>query len=168
MLDGDLASLYGVETRTLVQAVKRNQDRFASDFMFELTRTEFRNLRSQSVMPSWGGRRSLPLAFTEQGVSMLSSVLRSQRAVQVNIEIMRAFVGLRRILQSNTELERKLEALEDKYDEQFRVIFDAIRRLMAPVVPPSRRQIGFAPDRDSRKGETGLAQRGAQPGCDPS
>ena len=168
MLDGDLASLYGVETRTLVQAVKRNQDRFPSDFMFELTRTEFRNLRSQSVMPSWGGRRSLPLAFTEQGVSMLSSVLRSQRAVQVNIEIMRAFVGLRRILQSNTELERKLEALEDKYDEQFRVIFDAIRRLMAPVVPPSRRQIGFAPDRDSRKGETGLAQRGAQPGCDPS
>ena len=95
MLDGDLASLYGVETRTLVQAVKRNQDRFPSDFMFELTRTEFRNLRSQSVMPSWGGRRSLPLAFTEQGVSMLSSVLRSQRAVQVNIEIMRAFVGLR-------------------------------------------------------------------------
>lgn len=145
MLDQDLAVLYGVETRALVQAVRRNRDRFPSDFMFQLTRQEFRNLRSQPVMSSWGGRRSLPRAFTEQGVSMLSSVLRSPRAVQVNIEIMRTFVRLRRMLQSNADLRQKFEALEERYDEQFRVVFEAIRRLMAPAASSARRKIGFAP-----------------------
>lgn len=114
ILDQDLAVLYGVETRALVQAVSRNRDRFPSDFMFQLTRQEFRNLRSQPVTSSWGGRRSLPLAFTEQGVSMLSSVLRSPRAVQVNIEVMRTFVRLRGMLEGNADLKQKFEALEER------------------------------------------------------
>ena len=156
MLDQDLAVLYGVETRALVQAVSRNRDRFPSDFMFQLTRQEFRNLRSQPVMTSWGGRRSLPLAFTEQGVSMLSSVLRSPRAVQVNIEVMRTFVRLRGMLESNADLKQKFEALEERYDEQFRVVFDAIRRLMAPATSSARRRIGFAPSRDAKQAEPGL------------
>jgi len=139
MLDADLAALYGVETRVLIQAVKRNIERFPMDFMFRLTRGEFKILRSQIVTSRrWGGRRYPPYAFTEQGVAMLSSVLRSGRAVQVNIEIMRAFVRLRRMLASNAELAAKLAALERKYDEQFKVVFDAIRRLMAP--PHSSRQ----------------------------
>ena len=143
MLDADLAALYEVETRVLVQAVKRNLDRFPEDFMFQLTKEEFEILRSQSVTSSqWGGRRYPPYAFTEQGVAMLSSVLRSKRAVQVNIEIMRAFVRLRRMLASHKELARKLDALERKYDVQFKVVFDAIRQLMAPPEPKHRR-IGF-------------------------
>lgn len=143
LLDAELASLYGVETKTLVRAVKRNTSRFPADFMFQLTRVEFANLRYQSgTSRSWGGRRHPPYAFTEQGVAMLSSVLRSTRAVQVNIEIMRAFVRLRQILQGNAELARKLDALERKYDAQFRVVFDAIRTLMEPP-PAPRRRIGF-------------------------
>jgi hypothetical protein len=144
MIDSDLAKLYGVETRALVQAVQRNRERFPDDFMFQLTREEFDHLRSQSVISSlgWGGRRYPPYAFTEQGVAMLSSVLRSERAVQVNIEIMRAFVRLREMLASHAELARKLDALEKKYDAQFRVVFDAIRQLMAPP-EPKRRRIGF-------------------------
>jgi hypothetical protein len=144
MLDSDLASLYGVETRALVQAVQRNLDRFPDDFMFQLTRDEFDDLRSQTVTssPGWGGRRYPPYAFTEQGVAMLSSVLRSKRAVQVNVEIMRAFVRLRRLLAEHAELARKLDALEKKYDAQFKVVFDAIRELMTPP-PPERRRIGF-------------------------
>lgn len=143
MLDVDLAALYEVETRVLVQAVKRNLDRFPEDFMFQLTKEEFEILRSQSVTSSqWGGRRYPPYAFTEQGVAMLSSVLRSKRAVQVNIEIMRAFVRLRRMLASHKGLARKLDALERKYDAQFKVVFDAIRQLMAPPEPKHRR-IGF-------------------------
>ena len=145
MLDRDLAELYGVETRALVQAVKRNIDRFPSDFMFQLNKDEFADLRSRIVTSSWGGRRTAPYAFTEQGVAMLSSVLRSSRAVQVNVEIMRAFVRLRRMLESHVELARKLEALERKYDRQFKVVFDAIREIMAPELPPKRRQIGFHP-----------------------
>jgi hypothetical protein len=135
----------GVETRELVQAVKRNIERFPEDFMFQLTAEEFRRLRSQSVIPKptgRGGRRVPPYAFTEQGVAMLSSVLRSARAVQVNIEIMRAFVRLRQMLDQNVDLARKLAALEKKYDAQFRVVFDAIRELMAPPVK-TRRPIGF-------------------------
>ena len=130
MIDSDLAELYGVETRALVQAVQRNRERFPDDFMFQLTREEFDHLRSQSVTSSlgWGGRLYPPYAFTEQGVAMLSSVLRSERAVQVNIEIMRAFVRLREMLASHAELARKLDALEKKYDAQFRVVFDAIRQ----------------------------------------
>jgi hypothetical protein len=143
MLDQDLAELYGVETKVLVQAMKRNIDRFPEDFMFQLSTDEFSDLRSQIVTSSWGGRRTAPYAFTEQGVAMLSSVLRSPRAVQVNVEIMRAFVRLRRMLESHAGLARKLEALDRKYDRQFKVVFDAIRKIMTPDPPPKRRQIGF-------------------------
>ena len=143
MLDQDLAQLYGVKTRVFVQAVKRTLGRFPEDFMFQLTPEEFGILRSQFVTSSqWGGRRYPPYAFTEQGVAMLSSVLRSKRAVQVNIEIMRAFVRLRRLLASHADLQRRLDELEKKYDEKFRVVFEAIRQLMAPPIP-KRPQIGF-------------------------
>jgi len=143
MLSTDLAVLYQVAPRVLVQAVKRNMARFPQDFMFQLTEEEFSNLKSQIVISSWGGlRRARPYAFTEQGVAMLSSVLRSKRAIQVNIEIMRAFVRLRKMLASHTELARKLNALEKKYDAQFKVVFDAIRELMKPP-EPKRRPIGF-------------------------
>ena len=143
MLDADLAELYDVETKVLVQAVKRNLERFPEDFMFQLSQEEFAILRSQIVTSSdWGGRRYRPYAFTEQGVAMLSSVLRSQRAIQVNIEIMRAFIRLRQMLASHVELARKLDALEKKYDVQFKQVFEAIRQLMAPP-EPKRRPIGF-------------------------
>lgn len=142
LLDTALAELYGVETKVLLQAVKRNIDRFPDDFMFQLTKQEFTNLRSQTVTSSWGGRRTAPYAFTEQGVAMLSSVLRSAQAVQVNIEIMRAFVRVRRILSENTELNLRLDALENRYDEQFKAVFDAIRELMKPP-EPSKNPIGF-------------------------
>lgn len=161
MLDYNLATLYGVEARALNQAVKRNIDRFPSDFMFQLTAAEAEEARlvvsqsvtpdsrnsSQSVMSSrkHRGRAYLPYAFTEQGVAMLSSVLRSRRAVQVNIAIMRAFVRLREMLLTNAELARKLAALEAKYDSQFKAVFDAIRQLMTPPEPP-RRRIGFHTD----------------------
>lgn len=143
MLDADLAELYEVETKMLVRAVKRNVDRFPADFMFQLNEAEFENLRFQFGTSSrWGGRRYLPYVFTEQGVAMLSSVLNSERAVQVNIEIMRAFVNLRRMLSSNAELARKLDALEKKYDAQFKIVFDTIRQLMTP--PENKKgQIGF-------------------------
>jgi len=143
MLDADLAELYGVETKMLVRAVKRNINRFPTDFMFQLSKEEFDNLRFHFVTSSdWGGRRYRPYAFTEQGVAMLSSVLHSQRAIQVNIEIMRAFIRLRQMLASHVELARKLDALEKKYDAQFKQVFEAIRRLMAPP-EPKRRPIGF-------------------------
>ena len=143
MLSSHLAELYEIEPRVLVQAVKRNIERFQGDFMFQLTDDEFQNLKSQIVISSWGGsRRANPYAFTEQGVAMLSSVLRTKRAVQVNIQIMRTFVQLRQILAVHKDLERKLTALEEKYDEQFKVVFDAIRALMAPP-EKSRRKIGF-------------------------
>ena len=151
MLDRDLAELYGVATKVLIQAVKRNADRFPGGFMFQLTEQEFNNLRSQIVTSSWGGRRYPPFAFTEQGVAMLSSVLRSERAIHVNIEIMRAFVRLRQLLASNAELARKLAALEKKYDTQFKVVFDAIRELMTPPGPKKKRPIGFAPWEDKQK-----------------
>ena len=125
--------------------------RFPADFMFQLTKQEFDDLRSQTVTSSWGGRRYPPYAFTEQGVSMLSSVLRSKRAIQVNIEIMRAFVQLRRMLASHADLARKLSSLEKKYDAQFKVVFDAIRGLMAPPEPKKKREIGFSPSRDKRR-----------------
>jgi len=139
MLSTDIARLYGVEPRVLVQAVKRNIDRFPDDFMFQLTADELESLKSQIVISSWGGARTPPYAFTEQGVAMLSGVLRSSRAVHVNIEIMRAFVRLREMLASHDEMSRKLDALEKKYDAQFKAVFDAIRRLMAPPVPAKRR-----------------------------
>ena len=122
MLSTHLAELYEVEPRVLVQSVKRNKERFPEDFMFQLTSEELGNLKSQIVISSWGGRRATPYAFTEQGIAMLSSVLRSKRAIQVNIEIMRAFVWIRKMLVSNVALARKLKTLEKKYDEQFRVV----------------------------------------------
>ena len=148
MLDADIAELYGVETKMLVRAVKRNIDRFPSDFMIQLNRKEFENLRFQFGTSSrWGGRRYLPYAFTEQGVAMLSSVLNSERAVKVNIEIMRAFVRLRQMLASNAELARKLDALEKKYDHQFKVVFDAIKQLMIPPDTKKKSKIGFRRDK---------------------
>jgi len=144
MLDSDLAQLYGVTVGRLNEAVKRNEDRFPSDFMFHLTKPEFEHLKSQIAISSskWGGRRHAPYAFTEQGVAMLSSVLRSKRAIQVNIAIMRAFVQLRELIASNKGLARRLNELEKKYDGQFRVVFEAIRELMAEPAPKSSR-IGF-------------------------
>ena len=170
LLDADLAALYAVETRVLIQAVKRNVERFPPDFMFQLTKEEVDLLRSQFVTSKSanrlnqgesgilrsqfviskigdprGGRRYLPYAFTEQGVAMLSSVLHSPRAIAVNIEIMRTFIRLRQMLASHADLARKLESLEKKYDAQFRVVFDAIRQLMAPPAS-KRRRIGFHRD----------------------
>jgi hypothetical protein len=143
MLDNDLAALYGVETRALIQAVQRNLERFPRDFMFQLAPEEVSVLKSQIVISNgWGGRRSRPFAFTEQGVAMLSSVLKSKRAVAVNVEIMRAFVRLRSILASHADLARKLDALEARYDSQFKIVFDAIRELMTPP-EPRRRRLGF-------------------------
>jgi hypothetical protein len=148
MLSIDLAELYGVEPRALIQAVKRNPDRFPDDFMFMLSNQEVINLKSQIVISSWGGRRSNPYAFTEQGVAMLSSVLRSRRAIQVNVAIMRAFVKLRELLGAHKDLARKLDDMEKKYDSQFKVIFDAIRQLMTPAVP-KKGKIGFGRDKDA-------------------
>ena len=130
MLDSDLAELYGVTTSALNQAVRRNIDRFPSDFMFQMTDSEFSNLKSQFVTSSWGGRRKLPLVFTEQGVSMLSSVLNSERAIQVNIAIMRAFVRIREMLSTHKELAFKLEELERKagiHDQTIVQLIEAIR-----------------------------------------
>jgi hypothetical protein len=146
ILDYVLAAMYGVSTKALVQAIRRNAERFPIDFMYQLSSQEVRNLRSQIVTSSWGGRRRRPYAFTEQGVAMLSSVLRSERAVLVNVEIMRAFVRLRRLLANHADLARKLDELEKKYDVQFRVVFDAIRELMAPTEVPEKRRIGFHPE----------------------
>ena len=145
MLDAKLAELYGVKTRMLNRAVKRNPECFPEDFMFQLTAEEIANLKSQIGISSWGGIRTAPYAFTEQGVAMLSSVLHSDRAIQVNIEIMRAFVRLRQMLSSNAELSRKMAALEKKYDIQFKAVFEAIRELMTPLEPKKKRPIGFAP-----------------------
>jgi len=130
MLDLDLALLYGVKTKVLNQAVKRNIDRFPIDFMFQLNKSEFANLRSQIVTSSWGGLRKRPFAFTEHGVLMLSSVLNSKRAIQVNIQIMRAFTRLRQILATHKELREKIELMERKYDKQFRVVFEYIKSLL--------------------------------------
>ena len=146
ILDYILASMYGVTTGALVQAVRRNPGRFPADFIYKLSNEELTNLKSQFVISSWGGRRHRPYAFTEQGVAMLSSVLRSERAVRVNVEIMRAFVRLRRLLITHADLAHKLEELEEKYDAQFRVVFDAIRELMSPAAVPEKHRIGFHPD----------------------
>lgn len=146
MLDADLAVLYGVETGALTRAVRRNIERFPDDFMFQLTNHELKDLRCQfGASSQWGGRRYPPYAFTEQGVAMLSSVLRSERAVHVNIEIMRAFVQLRQMLATHSGLAKKLAVLEKKYDAQFKVVFNAIRELMTPLEPKKKRAIGFAP-----------------------
>src|SRR5438132_8261830 len=186
MLDADLAALYGVRPKALNQAVKRNRARFPSDFCFQLTAKEWAEIRtaagafnsqgadSQEIAPNSSqfvmsskrhrGAAYRPYAFTEQGVAMLSGVLRSLRAVQVNIEIMRAFVHLRQLLASNSELARKLESLEKKYDAQFKVVFDAIRALMAPNPPEAskpKREIGFHTIRHERRA-TKLKEKSAE------
>jgi hypothetical protein len=153
MLSTDLANLYLVEPRALVQAVKRNIDRFPEDFMFQLGRDECAFLKSQSVISSWGGvRRSMPYAFTEQGVAMLSSVLKSKRAIQVNIAIMRAFVRVRGVLAANRGLARKIVALEKKYQHhdavlvEYKEVFDTMKKLIeAPLPEPRKSRFGFKP-----------------------
>lgn len=169
MLSFDLAELYGVTPGALVQAVKRNVERFPADFMFQVTRGELASLKSQSVISNRGGiRRAMPYAFTESGVAMLSSVLRSRKAVAVNVEIIRAFVRLRRAAVSFTELARKLDALERRYDERFRVVFEALRGLMPPE-PPQRKVIGFtaraggAAPRGTRRVRHATGAAGGQP-----
>lgn len=166
MLDTELAKLYGVAVKALNQAVKRNSERFPLDFMFQLSGDEAAALRSQivtldtaSTQPRGRGRyaKYLPYAFTEQGVAMLSSVLKSAQAVQVNVEIMRAFVRLRGMAAQSTELARRLNALESKYDRQFKVVFDAIRELMAPPRPVPKRRIGFVSEAQLAKYRTVLA-----------
>lgn len=149
LISSDLAVLYGVAPRVLLQAVKRNILRFPADFMFQLTNEEWQNLKSQNVTSSggrsWGGARTAPYAFTEQGVAMLSSVLNSERAIQVNIEIMRAFVKMRQLVAEHKDLAQRLDALEGRYDEQFKIVFDALRQLM--VTPEQqKRPIGFTAD----------------------
>lgn len=155
MLDFDLAALYGVETKMLKRAVRRNIMRFPMDFMFELTKDEFENLRCQFGTSSeeagsaigYGGRRYLPFAFTEQGVAMLSGILNSDRAIQVNIAIMRTFVQIRQLIDTNKELADKLSKLEDKYDRQFKVVFDALKLLLDPLKKPETKKIGFHQDK---------------------
>jgi len=142
ILDFALAELYKVETKVLKQSVKRNIKRFPSDFMFELNDKEFANLRSQFVTSSWGGLRYKPFAFTEQGVAMHSSVLKSDRAIEVNIGIMRTFVQLRKLIETNKDLSLKIDAIESRYDEQFKIVFDAIRQLMSEDIKP-KKKIGF-------------------------
>jgi phage regulator Rha-like protein len=146
MLDNTLAELYGVETKVLIQAIKRNIDRFPEDFMFQLSAEEFENLRSQIVTSSGthGGRRYFPYVFTEQGVAMLSSVLNSKQAIQVNIEIMRAFVNLRKTIDSYKELKQQIGKLEKKYDKNFKFVFEAIHQLMQPPDTGEKKLIGFS------------------------
>jgi len=143
MLDRDLAKLYEVDTRQLTRQVRRNIDRFPKDFMLKLTKEEVQNLMCQIGTSSWGGTRKLPYAFTEQGVAMLSGVLHSKRAIQVNIQIMRAFIQLKRMLLTNVGLRRKIEEMEKKYDKQFAIVFKAIKQLLEPPPVKEKRIIGF-------------------------
>ena len=156
MLDRDLAQLYGVETKVLNRAVSRNIDRFPEDFMFQLDRDEFENLRCHFGTSSWGGRRYRPRAFTEQGVAMLSSVLRSRRAIEVNIAIMRTFVKLRKILTTNSAL-RKIEAMERQYDEQFKLVFKVLSEMVMPT-PKSKSRIGYLTEAKEHKKGTRKAK----------
>ncbi|MEQ1880963.1 MAG: ORF6N domain-containing protein [Burkholderiales bacterium] len=152
LLDADLAALYEVPTKALLQAVRRNRERFPQDFMFQLDKQEFAILRSQIVTSSWGGRRTVPCASTEQGVAMLSTVLNSPRAIAVNIEIMRAFVRLRELIASNKELAAKLDQLEKKlttHDKAITKIMHAIRQLMTPPEPAKKRPIGFITSKET-------------------
>lgn len=142
MLSPHLALLYAVEPRSLIQAVKRNAARFPEDFMFQLEPVEYSNLKSQFGISSWGGVRTCPYAFTQEGIAMLSGVLNSERAIQANIEIMRAFVRLRGMSLGHKRLNRRLNELETRYDGQFKVVFDAIRRLIHHPCPPAKK-IGF-------------------------
>jgi len=143
ILDKDLAKLYEVDTRQLTRQVRRNIDRFPEDFMFQLTKEEVANLMCQFGTSSWGGTRKLPYAFTEQGVAMLSGVLHSKRAIQVNIQIMRAFIQLKRMLLTNADLRHKIEEIENKYDKQFAIVFQAIKQLLEPPPMKPNPRIGF-------------------------
>jgi hypothetical protein len=142
MLDRDLAALYSVETKMLKRAVKRNIERFPDDFMFQLIKEEFDNLRCQNGTSSWGGQRYLPYAFTENGVAMLSSILNSKRAIPVNIQIMRTFTKIREMLATHKELRQKIGEIEKKYDHQFKIVFDVIKYLIEPAQKSGKR-IGF-------------------------
>jgi hypothetical protein len=142
ILDADLAALYRVETKQLIRAVKRNLPRFPEDFMLQLNEEEFENLRFHFGTSRWGGQRYRPYVFTENGVAMLSSVLNSQRAIHVNIQIMRTFARLREMLMTHKDLKQKIEEMEKKYDYQFKIVFDAIRQLLEPPEKPKKR-IGF-------------------------
>ena len=146
MIDSDLAALYGVATKALNQSVTRNTDRFPADFIFTLTQKELSDLRSQIVTSSWGGRRYSTTAFTEHGILMLSSILRSAKAVQVNIQIMRSFIALREALATNAQLNEKLNLLEAKYDQQFKVVFATIRRMLEQDIEESGEKLGFRLD----------------------
>ncbi len=150
MLDRDLAELYEVDTGQLTRQVKRNIDRFPEDFMFQLTKEEFQTLMCQIGISSWGGTRKLSYAFTEQGIAMLSGVLHSKRAVQVNIQIMRAFIQLKRLLLTNVDLKRKIEEMEKKYDKQFVIVFQAIKQLLEPSPVKAKRIIGFRVHNDAK------------------
>ena len=150
ILDRDLAGLYGVKTKVFNQAVSRNIERFPEDFMFQLNRTEFQNLKFHFGTSSWGGRRYPPYAFTEQGIAMLSSVLRSKKAIDVNIAIMRTFVKLRQILATNDVLRRKIEAMERKYDEQFKFVFNLLSEMALAEEKP-KPKIGYLAETKSHK-----------------
>jgi phage regulator Rha-like protein len=141
MLDEDLAAIYGIETKRLNEQVKRNKERFPKDFMFQLIKTEFEDLKSQNATSSWGGRRTLPYAFTEHGTVMLASVLKSKKAVEANIQIVKAFVKLREIIASNKELAKRLYEMESKYDKKFAEIFQAIRELMNPDLKDYEKEV---------------------------
>jgi hypothetical protein len=148
LLDSDLAVLYGVPTKVLNQAIKRNQERFPEDFMFRLTKEEFADLKSQNVTSNTvrGGRRYLPYAFTEHGALMVANILNSSRAVQTSIAVVRAFLRLRGLVLSVEQLSHKIAALESKYDEQFQIVFEAVRQLIEPLEQPHKRKIGFHPE----------------------
>jgi hypothetical protein len=152
MLDRDLAELYGVETAQLKRAVRRNRDRFPDDFMFELSKSELDNLRCQFGTSNWGGTRYTPFAFTEQGVAMLSSVLNSDHAIGVNIAIMRTFTRLRKMLVTHKDLKRKIETMEKKYDEQFRIVFEAITQLIEEDEKP-KKKIGYLKESQAKYGK---------------
>jgi len=152
MLDKDLAKLYGVETRVLNQAVKRNTERFPKDFMFQLTKKEMESLRSQFVISSWGGRRYAAYAFTEHGVAMLSSILNSKRAIQVNIQIMRAFAKFREMLMAHKDLKLKIEALEKESNYKFQKVFEILRELQRPLLENQKKIEGFS-QRKNKLGE---------------
>ncbi|TRZ95875.1 ORF6N domain-containing protein [bacterium] len=151
MLDRDLAKLYEVDTRQLTRQVRRNIERFPEDFMFQLTKKELQSLMCQFGTSSWGGTRKLPYVFTEQGVAMLSGVLRSKRAVRVNIQIMRAFIQLKRMLLTNADLRHRIEAMEKKYDKQFAIVFQAIKQLLEPPPIKEKRITGFRSCEDNSK-----------------
>lgn len=153
MLDSDLAVLYGVKTGRLNEQVSRNIKRFPEDFMFQLTKEEVLNLKSHFATSSWGGIRKLPRIFTQEGVAMLSSVLNSERAIMVNIQIMRAFAQLRRMLLTNKDLKRKVEEMEKKYDKQFAIVFKVIKQLLEPPPAKEKKIIGFRVDNDDKKSE---------------